>query len=290
MRCAGTPRAPAHAVHPRIRHRAHGTATQNHHEPAVSSSVDALRRKYAENGWFTVPAVLSDAEVRELHNAVDTCEREAAHLTESASFRGVYFEVQSASGRKREVAVAPGCLRKITGPSKRHPAFASLRTHPRILELAESVCDVSRPVAVVDQANCKAAELGTGFPWHQDSSFLFGDARRNLARFGGVNCVIALDASDAENGGFEVLGGTHMGGFVDLHGIYDTAVDNDAHTDRYDVSKRTLPPLLPGDVIFFHPQLAHGSGANRSRRRRRLATLWFVGSAPPLAAGHGARL
>ena len=282
MHCTA-PRTPVRVVQSRTRQRACGAATQQHEQ--ATSALEALRHKYKEDGWFSVPGVLSDTELRELHNAVDTCEREAAGLTQSASLRGVYCEVQSASGRKKEAAVVPGCLRKITGPSKRHAAFASLRTNGRILALAEGVCAVSRPVAVVDQANCKAAELGTGFPWHQDSSFLFGDARRNLVLFGGVNCVIALDASDAGNGGFEVLSGTHVGGFVDLHGIYDTAVDVDLPTDRYDVSRRTLPHLLPGDAIFFHPHLAHGSGANRSSRRRRLATLWFVGSGPTPSDG-----
>jgi len=38
--------------------------------------------------------------------------------------------------------------------------------------------------------------------------------------------------------------------------------------------------LQPGDAVLFDPFLAHGSGPNRSDRRRRLITLWFVGGAP----------
>jgi ectoine hydroxylase-related dioxygenase (phytanoyl-CoA dioxygenase family) len=47
---------------------------------------------------------------------------------------------------------------------------------------------------------------------------------------------------------------------------------------RFDTTHRIVPALAPGDAIFFSPWLAHGSGPNRSERRRRIATLWFVGS------------
>ena len=115
---------------------------------------------------------------------------------------------------------------------------------------------------------------------HQDAGFLVGDARRSLLRHGGANVALALDRSDALCGGFEVLGGTHaLGSVKDLKGRYDTGgADDEA---LFDQSQRTCPKLLPSDALIFHPLLAHGSAANRSGRRRRLATLWFVGSPDP---------
>ena len=71
-----------------------------------------------------------------------------------------------------------------------------------------------------------------------------------------------------------VLGGTHRQPLVDLHGVYDTATTGEG---RYDTSREWLEPLAPGDVLFFDPLLAHGSGPNTSSRRRRIATLWYVG-------------
>jgi phytanoyl-CoA hydroxylase len=104
---------------------------------------------------------------------------------------------------------------------------------------------------------------------------LFGDALRRVQQFGGVNLVIALDPSNAANGGFEVLGRTHLGPLVDA--TYDTSATN---AGLFDESRRVLAPLSPGDALLFHPRLAHGSGPNRSERPRRLITLWFGGSAP----------
>ena len=128
---------------------------------------------------------------------------------------------------------------------------------------------------------------GSGFAWHQDASFLKPLARDALNRNGGVNVVVAMDASDAGNGGFEVLGRTHVRGEAPktLRDAYDGAVEsvsalqNVAGTEKkplFDESFRVCPTLLPGDAVFFHPMLAHGSGRNPSARRRRIATLWYV--------------
>jgi len=239
------------------------------------ADVDALRRAYAQDGWVCLRAVLSAAELAELHAAVDSLEAAAAGLQQSARLDGVFYEVQSASGRKGEPALRAGLLRKATGPSRRWAAFARLRSQERLRGWAEALLG-RRVRCVVDQANTKQAGVGTGFPWHQDASFLGGEAKRSFAANGGVNAVLALDASDAENGGFEVLSGTHKGPLLDLRGVYDTSSSGDG---RFDTSGRALPTLQPGDALLFHPLLAHGSGANASTRRRRLATLWFVGVA-----------
>jgi ectoine hydroxylase len=138
----------------------------------------------------------------------------------------------------------------------------------------------------VDQINTKAARIGTGFPWHQDASFLKPRARDAFDRNGGVNVVLALDRSDETNGGFEVLSRTHRTpeprGARDRYdtraGTDEIRAEGDFETASFfDESGRRLEPLDPGDAIFFHPMLAHGSGRNVSGRRRRVATLWYVG-------------
>jgi len=158
--------------------------------------LEALRGHYASEGWVVVRGLITADEVHDLQLATDALQAEVAHITRSVRDRGVFFEVQSQSGRKGEPAVAPGVLRKITSPSKRSPAFASLARHPNV----RSVCALKHP------------KVGTGFPWHQDVSFLKRDARRAFESHGGCNAVVALDHSHERNGGFTVLGGTHLCG------------------------------------------------------------------------------
>lgn len=229
---------------------------------------------YAAEGWVVVRSLLRAEATAELQRATDALEESAASFVRDTAVRRVYFEVQSASGRKREPAAIPGALRKITSPSRISPAFRALRENARIVEVIAAL-GVASARCVVDQVNPKIALLGTGFPFHQDAAFLHGVAQRDLEAFGGVNVVVALDAADAENGGFTVLGGTHRSGLVEGQHRYDASQRLE---HRFDASRREVPSLSPGDAVFFSPWLAHGSGPNRSDRRRRLATLWFVGS------------
>lgn len=243
--------------------------------PALPSP-EALHASLDVDGYAVVRGLVGARAVAALNAATDALEATASALVEDARLGPVFFEVQSASGRKREAAVTPGALRKITGPSKREAAFARLRSDRRVVELVRAA-GVASAQCVVDQVNLKHPLVGTGFPFHQDGAFLHGDARDKLARFGGVNVVIALDDADADNGGFTVLGGTHRGDVVkDIDG-YDTSTSNEG---RFDQQRAHTPSLCPGDAVIFSPRLAHGSGPNRSPKRRRMVTLWFVGGGP----------
>ncbi len=242
---------------------------------------DTARDRLAREGFAVVRAVIGAAQVARLQAATDALEAQARDFVVDTRVRGVFFEMQSLSGRKREPAVVPGALRKITGPSRGQPEFMRLCAHAGLLNLLES-CGVGGARCVVDQVNLKHPRVGTGFPYHQDAAFLHGDARRDLLRFGGTNVVVALDDCDVDNGGFTILGRTHTSGLMrDQHG-YDTSTMNEG---VFDQTHATTPTLEPGDVVLFDPLVAHGSGPNRSARRRRMATLWFVGTRSHAGAG-----
>lgn len=228
---------------------------------------------WERDGWLVIRGLLDARTVAALQDATDALEQQAATIDRDTRIGSTFFEVQTASGRKGEGAVAPGVLRKITHPSKSSPTFARLRTDRRVLACVRAT-GLAEPRCVIDQVNLKAPRVGSGFPYHQDAGFLYGAARDQLAANGGAHLVIALDPSDAGNGGFEVLGRTHRGPLVDLTHSYDTSTRNEG---LFDVSFRVVPTLGPGDAVLFHPMLAHGSGPNTSDRRRRLVTQWWVG-------------
>lgn len=244
--------------------------------PSPASSLDpadAPRVIFQREGWLLVPRLLDRPKIDALLAATSDLERAAAHFEHDTLVSRVFYQMQSASGRKGEPAIFPGALRKITSPSSGQPAFDRLRRDPKVLAAVES-CGLVAPRCLIDQVNLKLPRVGSGFPYHQDESFLFGDALRRVQQFGGVNLVIALDPMGDENGGFEVLGRTHQGALLDA--TYDTSAMN---AGLFDESRRVLAPLSPGDALLFHPRLAHGSGPNRSERPRRLITLWFGGGA-----------
>lgn len=229
------------------------------------------REVFEREGWLIAPQLVTAETLRALDEATEDLERSAATLERDTLVRGVFYEMQTADGGKGAAAVYPGALRKITSPSKGRKAFAKLRNDPKVLAAVES-CGIPAPRCLVDQVNFKLPRVGTCFPYHQDEHFLIGESKRRVAQFGGANLVIALDPSDASNGGFEVLGRTHLGELA-TDG-YDSAVMNHG---AFDETHRVIPTLQPGDALLFHPRLAHGSEPNHSDRTRRLITLWYGG-------------
>ena len=242
-----------------------------------ASATPTIREQFDRDGWVFVPRLLRPREVEALRRASDELAAKGAHLTADAEIGGARYQVQSASGRRGERAIAPGVLRKITFASSASEEVGLLRNDRRVLKLMEAV-GVTSPRWIVDQINLKAPRVGTGFPWHQDVAFVAWQQRDAILQYGGANLVIALDRADQENGGFEVLSGTHLHGAVKFD--YDTSV---ANAGVFDESRRTLVPLDPGDAVIFHPHLAHGSGPNPSSLPRRLVALWFIG-APPIVS------
>lgn len=84
---------------------------------------------------------------------------------------------------------------------------------------------------------------------------------------------IALDDADEENGGMQVVPGTHE---------YEIVCPETANADTSFTTDFVRPPLgteaapvdlRAGDVLFFNGSLIHGSTPNRSRRRFRRALI-----------------
>jgi ectoine hydroxylase-related dioxygenase (phytanoyl-CoA dioxygenase family) len=241
-------------------------------QSAHASGARTIRERFERDGWALVQRLLTSREVEALRRSTDDLARKGAHLTADAEIDGARYQVQTASGRPGETAIAPGALRKITFASSASVEVALLRNDRRVLKLMESV-GVTSPRWIVDQINLKAPRVGSGFPWHQDAAFVAWQQRDAITKYGGANLVIALDRADEVNGGFEVLSGTHAGGAVSF--AYDTS---DTNEGVFDESRRTLIALDPGDAVVFHPHLAHGSGSNPSPLPRRLVALWFIGA------------
>ena len=89
---------------------------------------------------------------------------------------------------------------------------------------------------------------------------------------------MGIDAISPDNGGLEVIPGSHRGLVGDYNkqiksGLVDSGALSQAELDR------AVPVLLqPGEFIIYHGWLLHGSGPNRSEHRRAGLNMRF---APP---------
>lgn len=103
---------------------------------------------------------------------------------------------------------------------------------------------------------------------HQDNIFLQAHPETCVAAW------IAIDDCDGENGGLKVVPGSHR---------YEIVCPDEADPEQSFTSTAiTLPDgfstvqteLAPGDVLFFHGSMVHGSGPNRSQDRFRRSLIF----------------
>lgn len=96
-----------------------------------------------------------------------------------------------------------------------------------------------------------------------------------------VGTWTALQPCTRENGCLVVVPGSHTGGLLP-HGnpdweyvnfLYLGAKGAGEHTERVHLE------MEPGDTVFFHPLLLHGSGRNRSRGFRRAVSAHYASAA-----------
>ena len=246
--------------------RADSGTTASSSAPWSDAEGDALRAHYAREGWLVVRAVADARLVADLQTAADALQAEASTLETSRRDRGVFFEVQSASGRKRESAVYPGALPQGHVPVQAPRRVSSwwFRSCRRRRRRTVGVPGILS--CAVDQINFKPPRVGTGFPWHQDASFLKPLARERFDAHGGVNVVVALTRLTSTTEVSRFSAGRTCAARRALRDAYDTSSASDA-LGLFDESKRVVPALDPGDAVFFHPLLAHGSGPGESRAK-----------------------
>ena len=101
-------------------------------------------------------------------------------------------------------------------------------------------------------------------PVHYDDSFYPVPRPRPSISF---STIVAVDAFTRENGGTEVIPGSHRWSDAEIAGAYD---GRDADAPAPPALERALQPMeLPaGACLFFHGTLLHRGGANRSTAAR----------------------
>jgi ectoine hydroxylase-related dioxygenase (phytanoyl-CoA dioxygenase family) len=101
-------------------------------------------------------------------------------------------------------------------------------------------------------------------PIHHDDSFYPVPRPRPSISF---STIVAVDAFTAENGGTEVIPGSHRWGDQRVAGSYDGRDHGRAMPAS--LERELVPMVVPaGACIFFHGTLMHRGGANRSARPR----------------------
>jgi ectoine hydroxylase-related dioxygenase (phytanoyl-CoA dioxygenase family) len=104
--------------------------------------------------------------------------------------------------------------------------------------------------------------------WRQDYGYWYttGCLAPTLA-----SCIIAVDGTTQDNGGLQVLRGSHKLGRIDHEWSGEHFIADPVRVKAAigTLERRTLT-LAPGDALFVHCNLLHRLEASRSKSRRRI--------------------
>ena len=223
------------------------------HTPMLSQTeFNAFR----EEGYLVLDGILSDGEVAAF----------IKHEENRTADRPKGLRQHTTDGIWRNLA----CHRKIAGAAEQ-----LLGGSPRIVQTMY----LAKPPATVTEAK------GKGIALHQDSHYLPNEPNTLMA------CWVAMNDTDADNGGLCVVPGSHLGG---LRSTHPNADDDHIRWDKEqpmrdrsgrewmqrfysfqiddlqdaEIKRLTVPK---GSAVFFTGMTIHGSFANQSRTRERLA-------------------
>jgi ectoine hydroxylase-related dioxygenase (phytanoyl-CoA dioxygenase family) len=146
----------------------------------------------------------------------------------------------------------------------RSPTLAGVILHPALLEIAVQL--LGEDVRFWwDQGINKAAGAGSVIAWHQDNGYQHGRMQPYLT------CWLTLDDSSLENGGLEVIPGSHTNGLCkhEMRGVH-------AVIDESLIATDAAVPLdaKAGDMLFFSSLLVHQTVGNLTNDQQRRA--WVI--------------
>ena len=231
---------------------------------------EELRRQYDEQGFLLVPG-LFDAAEREL------CERRFQDIVDGvvapAQDMLVMRDVMVAKGAVAPRARAAG-VAKIQDFHHDPVLFEGYARNPKLLAWVEAFVgpDVK---SIHNMLINKPPGVDGRHPLHQDLLYFpFRPADKIVATW------TALETCTRENGCLVAVPGTHKGellehenpGWEYVNFLYVGAKGVGAHPDRVHLE------MEPGDTLFFHPLLLHGSGRNRTDGYRRAISAHFASS------------
>lgn len=162
--------------------------------------------------------------------------------------------------------------------------IAELVTDTRIRDVASAL--MGKPTYIwASKVNLKAAWCGTAEYYHQDLVYW---KDRGYPRDEMLSCMVFLQKHSLANAALHVLPGTHRYGFIphmpfiNINGLSKRMIPPATMDRLYKEHGLVVIDAEPGDALFFHTSLVHGSSHNISPDGRMivLAQMNTVGNEP----------
>ncbi|HSJ76430.1 MAG TPA: phytanoyl-CoA dioxygenase family protein [Gemmatimonadales bacterium] len=227
---------------------------------------------YQQDGYLLLPELFSPQEVAVMQNQVP--------------------DLFAESSERRVVEKGSGVVRSVYGSHTTNEVFRRLTRHPRLVEPAMQI--LGSPIYVYQfKINAKVAFLGDVWEWHQD--YIFWQREDGVPTPDLVTISVFLDEVTEFNGPLLMVPASHKVGVIEpprAGGVpegYEGSPDWIANLTadlKYSVDKADLSRLVDcggivapkgpaGSVLFFHPNIVHGSVPNLSPSDRKIVLVTY---------------
>jgi len=214
-------------------------------------SMNDIQTFYDENGYYVARGVFSPEEIGLLETDFDRIVAQLSSSREDANARWSGPEMERI-GAAETVVLHTHNVQQYSG------VWMRALLQEKFLNIAEAILG---PDIILHHSKLfqKPAEKGAPFPMHQDWTY-FPTIKDTM-----MAGIIHVSAASDEMGCFRVYPGTHK-----LGRIAGTSGQGASEfLTKYPIEGATPLEANPGDVVFFHYFLLHGSLPNRSDKIRK---------------------
>src|SRR5947209_6387791 len=240
-------------------------------------------QSYKENGYIFIENQFSQAELEQMR----------------AELPGIFAE----EGPQKVMEKDGRTVRSVYGSHTSNEFFWQLVRSDKVLEPAQQLVD-SQLYTYQFKINAKAAFGGDLWEWHQD--FIFWHKEDGMPEPRVTNAVIFLDDVTEVNGPLFLVPGSHHEGMIDPFAagtdknelalgldVYKTSpswISNLTADLKYSLKQAAVARLVErygvvsckgkaGSLLFFHPNVVHGSGTNMSPFNRTMILVTYNSTA-----------
>lgn len=205
------------------------------------------------------------------------------NATEVDRMRTAFEADARVSGPQRILEDGSDRVRAIYASHHRQPEFAELVRTPRLLGPVRTL--LSETVYLYQmKINAKPAFGGDRWGWHQD--YLAWQLADELPAARLVNVAVLLDDATEFNGPLIVVPGSHTEGLLRENRAAERRSAQHLDPDDISLGQEQMAGLVDkhglhsvkastGSVVFFHPEIVHGSAPNMSPYPRRLLIVTY---------------